>query len=452
MSETPPGFGIFGDLFSTPEMREAFSEEAWFARMVDVEAALARAQGGLGVIPADAARIINEACANIKIDMAALKVGTENVGYPVLPLVRQIAAEAGDAGGYVHWGATTQDIMDTALVLQLRDGLDLTVLELRRLIAALMGLSHAHRDTVMAGRTHLQHALPVTFGFKCANWLSPLVRTLERIKQARPRIEQLQFAGAVGTLASLGGDAQPVREALGKELQLDVPGIGWHAARDGLAEAVSIIAILSGLCAKIATDVILLMQTEVGEAFEPYAHGRGGSSTMPQKRNPMAAEYVLAAGRNIQAQVPVLMAALAGDHERATGPWHAEWTALPQVFLLGAGALTRTVDIVEGLEVHPERMAANLAATGGLIMAEPVMMALGPHLGRQMAHDVVEDACRKAITEEKIFAECLAADSRISDHLDAADIETLLNPARYTGLAGEFTDNVVAAAQAALES
>jgi len=448
---TPPGFGVFGDLFSTPQMRRTFSEEAWFERMVEVEAALARTQGKLGTIPQDAALTIDGACKMLALDMEALKSATENVGYPILPLVRQIAAAAGEAGGYVHWGATTQDIMDTALVLQLREGFDLLEADLKRLIKALIGHAREHRDTVMAGRTHLQHALPVTFGFKCANWLSPLVRCAERLEQARPRILQLQFTGAVGTLASLGQDGQATRDGLGQELGLDVPPIGWHTSRDGIAEAASNIGTLSGAVAKIATDVVLLMQTEVGEVFEPYAAGRGGSSTMPQKRNPMASEYVLASARNVQALVPVLLAAGAGDRERGTGPWHAEWTAVPQVFLLGAGALARTTDIVEGLEVSPERMAANLASTGGLIMAEPVMMALGHQLGRQTAHDVVEEACHAVAESGKSFAECLAADERISGNLDRDAIDALLNPASYTGLAGTFTDNIIAAAEATLK-
>jgi 3-carboxy-cis,cis-muconate cycloisomerase len=281
--------------------------------------------------------------------------------------------------------------------------------------------------------------------------LSPLLRCLERLHQARSRILQLQFAGAVGTLASLGADAQPVRLALGRELELNVPPIGWHSARDTIAEAASVIAIMTGAVAKIATDVVLLMQSEIGEVFEPYAHGRGGSSTMPQKRNPMASEFVLAAARNVQAQVPVLLAAGASDHERGTGPWHAEWTALPQVFLLGAGALARTAEIIEGLEVDPDRMAENLELTGGLIMAEPVMMALGRDIGRQQAHDEVENACRASLENGRAFIDCLADDEVISRHLDREQLEKLLNPATYTGLAGEFCDNVVAAAQRALE-
>lgn len=448
---TPPGFGVFGDLFSTSEMQASFSEASWFTRMIEVEAALARAEASCGVIPQAAGDAIDKACARLKIDDAGLKAGTEIVGYPVLPLVRQIAAASGEAGGYVHWGATTQDIMDTALVLQMRAGFDLLETDLRRLIVSLTSHCTTHRDVVMAGRTHLQHALPITFGFKCAGWLAPLLRCLERVHQARPRVLQLQFAGAVGTLASLGADAQRVRDALGRELGLAVPPIGWHSARDGIGEAASVIAILTGAVAKIATDIVLLMQSEIGEAFEPYAPGRGGSSTMPQKRNPMASEFVLAAARNVQAQVPVLLAAGAADHERATGPWHAEWTALPQVFLLGAGAVARTAEIVEGLEIDAARMAANLDLTGGLIMAEPVMMALGRELGRQVAHDVVENACRAALESGKNFADCLIAEDAIAQHLDREQIENLLDPATYTGLAGEFTDNVVAAATRALE-
>lgn len=447
---TPPGFGVFGDLFSTPDMRAIFSEEAWFARMVDVESALARAEASTGIIPDKAGKEIDVACRSLTLDFARLKTETENTGYPVMPLVRQIASASGESAGYVHWGATTQDIMDTALVLQMRSGLNLLMADTKRLMGALVNLAGAYRDTEMAGRTHLQHALPVTFGFKAANWLAPLTRTLERLHQTRQRTVQLQFCGAVGTLASLGSSGQAVRRALARELDLPVPATGWHTGRDGIAEAASAIGILAGCASKIATDIVLLMQTEVAEAFEPYGEGRGGSSTMPQKRNPMASEYVIAATRNIHALVPVLMGGIVSDHERATGPWHAEWIALPQIFLLGAGALARTAEIIEGLEVDPDRMAVNLASTGGLIMAEPVMMALAGHIGRQEAHDVVEAACRAAITDGVSLAVALKGNKKVSAHLGAEAIDEIMAPRSYSGLAGEFTDTVVAEAKAAL--
>lgn len=447
MATVLPGFDVFGDVFSTPEMRQVFSEPAWFERMVEIEGALARAEAAVGVVPEDAARVISKVCTTFEIDQAALKAGTERVGYPVLPLVRQIAAAAGDAGGYVHWGATTQDIMDTALILQVRAGLDLIEKDVRRLMQALCGAAVTHRHTPMAGRTHLQHALPITFGFKCANWLAPITRCLERLKQTRARVERLQFVGAVGTLASLGTDAAAVRQALGVELGLEVPAIGWHTARDNLAEAVSVLGILTGALGKIATDVVLLMQSEIGEVFEPYAPGRGGSSTMPQKRNPVACEYIIAAQRNVQAQVPVLLAAGAADHERGTGPWHAEWIALPQIFILTAWALARTAEIVEGMEVDADRMASNLNLSRGLIMAEPVMMALAEPLGRQQAHDVVEELCRAAIDQDKSLGEVLKASAAITAHLGEGEIDELLDPANYTGLAGTLTDAAVAEAK-----
>ena len=443
MATVPPGFDVFGDLFSTPEMRATFSEEAWFARMVDVEGALARAEGAVGVVPQEAAEAISNVCAAFTPDMAALKTGTERVGYPVLPLVRQIAAASGPSGGYVHWGATTQDVMDTGLVLQVRAGLDLIETDLVRLIEALIDAARKYRAAPMAGRTHLQHALPITFGLKCAGWLAPLTRTLERLRQCRARVLHLQFVGAVGTLASLGANGQAVREALGAELDLQVPAVGWHTARDGLGEAACVLGILTGALGKIATDIVFLMQSEVGEVFEPYAPGRGGSSTMPQKRNPVASEYIIAAQRNVQALVPVMLGAGAADHERGTGPWHAEWTALPQIFLLSAGAVARTAEIVEGMEVDTDRMAANLQISRGLIMAEPVMMALAGALGRQEAHDVVEEHCRAAIEEDKSLGEVLKASGAITAHLDAGAIDALLDPQNYTGSAGAFTEKAI---------
>ncbi len=443
MATVPPGFGVFGDIFSTPEMRAAFSEEAWFARMVEVEGALARAEGAVGVVPQEAAAAISDVCSSFQPDMAVLKTGTERVGYPVLPLVRQIAAASGSSGGYVHWGATTQDIMDTGLVLQVRAGLDLIEADLTRLMKALIGAARTYRDAPMVGRTHLQHALPITFGLKCAGWLAPLTRTLERLRDCRARVLHLQFVGAVGTLASLGKKGPAVREALGAELDLHVPAIGWHTARDGLGEAACVLGLLTGAVGKIATDIVFLMQSEVGEVFEPYAPGRGGSSTMPQKRNPVASEYIIGAQRNVQALVPVMLGAGAADHERGTGPWHAEWTALPQIFLLSAGALARTAEIVEGMEVDTDRMASNLDMSRGLIMAEPVMMALADALGRQEAHDVVEEHCRAAIEGDKSLGEVLKASGAITAHLDAGEIDALLDPQNYTGSAGAFTDGAI---------
>lgn len=450
MPINPADGPILGTLYGSDEMRAVFLERAYFQRMLDVEAALAIVQARLGLIPADAAQQIAAAAQYDNLDTAALAASARNVGYPVVGVVEGLTAAAGEAGAWTHWGATTQDIMDTATVLQVREGLDLIETAIRRLLAALVGQAERHRDTVMAGRTHLQQALPVTFGLKCAVWAQPFVHHLARLAQLRPRVQQVEFAGAAGTLASLGGDGIAVMEALAAELGLASPAAPWHVCRDALTEAVGLLGLVCGSLAKIATDIILLAQTEVAEVSEPYVAGRGQSSTMPQKRNPIASEYILAAARNVQAMVPVMQGAMAQDHERATGPWQAEALALPQAFVLTHGALGHAISIAEGMVVDPERMRANLDITHGLIVSESVMMGLAPVIGRLEAHHVVKHACDVALMEKIPLADALQRDPAVASRLDRAAIERLIDPAAYLGAAGAFTDRLVAAARAAL--
>jgi 3-carboxy-cis,cis-muconate cycloisomerase len=435
---------IYGNLFTTTAMRAAFADAARLQRMLDVEAALARAQAKLGLIPAEAAAEIAAKADLGRFDPAAIRAGTELAGYPIIPLVKALGeACAGDAGRYVHWGATTQDIVDTALMLQIRDALALIAADLDGVAAALADLARRHRDTPMAGRTHLQQALPITFGFKCAVWLAAIQRQQTRLARLREEVPVVQFGGAVGTLAALGADGIAVMEALAAELDLRAPTIAWHVGRDGLAEAAAFLGVLTGALGKIATDVMLLMQTEVDEVREPYRKGRGGSSTMPQKRNPIACELILAAAGNVRQLVPVMLDALLADHERATGPWHAEWIALPQAFALTAGALHHARAMLEGLEVDPARMRRNLDLTRGLISAEAVMMALAPFVGRQQAHHLVADACRNALAQDRHLLDVLRAAPAVTAHLSPERLQALLDPESYTGLAGAFVDRVL---------
>jgi 3-carboxy-cis,cis-muconate cycloisomerase len=435
---------VYGELFATAAMRAAFGDRARLQRMLDVEAALARVQARLGLIPAAAAVEITAKAEVGRFDVEKIRAGTELAGYPIVPLVKALgAACAGDAGRYVHWGATTQDIVDTGLVLQIRDGLALIEADLAGIEAALAGLARRHRDTPMAGRTHQQQALPITFGFKCATWLAPLQRQHARLARLREEVLMVQFGGAVGTLASLGPDGIRVVEGLAAELNLGAPPIAWHVGRDPLAEVASFLGVLTGCLGKITTDIVLLMQTEVDEVREPYRPGRGGSSTMPQKRNPIACEFVLAAARNVRQLVPVMLDAMLADHERATGPWHAEWIALPQAFALTAAALRHSRSILEGLEVDPARMRRNLDLSRGLICAESVMMALAPAVGREAAHDLVAAACRQAVERELPLFEVLAGDAEVTAHLGPERLRELLDPEHYTGLAGAFVDRVL---------
>jgi 3-carboxy-cis,cis-muconate cycloisomerase len=434
---------LFRDSFGTPAMRGIFEDAALLARYTEVEVALARAQGRLGVIPAQAAKDIAAKCDAAKLDLARLKQETEVVGYPILPLVRQLAAQCGEAGKYLHWGATTQDIMDTAVVLQLRDALALIEQDIATLQATLARQAKRYRDTPMAGRTHLQQALPVTFGYKLAVWLAMLDRHAERLAQMKPRVLVGQFAGAAGTLASLGDKGMAVQQALMEELKLARPAATWHAARDGLAEAVNFLGLLTGSLGKIAFDVMLLASTEVAEVAEPFVQGRGASSTMPQKRNPISSELILACAKAVRQHAGLMLDALVQDLERATGPWHAEWIALPEAFILTGGALHQAKFMLAGLQVDEARMRKNLDMTHGLIVAEAVMMRLAPHLGRNEAHDIVYDACRVVAEKGGRLADALAAVPAVARHLDKAALEKLTDPANYLGAAQEMVDRVV---------
>ncbi len=405
----PADSPILGTLYGSDAMRAVFDERAYFQRMLDVEAALARVQARLGIIPADAAEAITRAARVENLVTEELAASARNVGYPVVGLVAGLSRAAGEAGGWTHWGATTQDIMDTATVLQVRDGLALIRAALAGMVAALIAQAEQHRRTVMAGRTHLQQALPITLGLKCAVWAQPLITHVHRLDALRPRVEQVSFAGAAGTLASLGDQGIAVMEGLAAELGLAAPAAPWHVSRDGFAETVAFLGLVCGSLAKLATDVILLAQTEVGELAEPYVAGRGSSSTMPQKRNPIASEYILAAARTVHALMPVMFGAMAADHERATGPWQAEILALPQAFVLTHGALQHAGAIAEGMVIDERRMRRNLDLTGGLIVAEAVMMGLAPHIGRGEAHHVVKHACDIALAERTSARRCAGA-------------------------------------------
>jgi 3-carboxy-cis,cis-muconate cycloisomerase len=434
---------IFRDAFGTPAMRAVFADEALVARYVEVEVALATAEARAGVIPKEAAEAIRRGADAAAIDLAKLKAETDVVGYPIVGVVHQLAKQCGEAGRYVHWGATTQDIMDTATVLQVKDALALVEADLAAIEAALAALARKHAQTVMAGRTHLQHALPVTFGYKAAVWLSMIARHRQRLAEIRPRVLVGQFAGAAGTLASLGDKGLAVHDALMDELGLARPSMPWHVARDGFAEAVCFLGLVTGSLAKIATDVMLLMQTEVAEAFEPFVPGRGSSSTMPQKRNPISCEMILAAGKIVRQQAGLMLDAMAADHERATGPWQLEWVAIPEAFLASSGALGQARFMLEGLTVDAGRMRRNLDLTGGLIVAEAVMMALAEHTGRQVAHDVVYGACRAALDGGTTLRAELKRNGEVTRHLDPARIAQLTDPVNYLGSAPAMIERLL---------
>ncbi len=436
---------FLGSLFSTPEMKQVFSDNGTLARYTETEVALALAEGKLGLIPAEAAKTIAERASQIALDMDRLERETHNVGYPILPLVHQLAEGLGDAGKFLHWGATTQDIMDTALVLQIRAGLDLVAADLRGVAEQLRRLSAEYRDTPMAGRTHLQHALPVTFGLKTAIWLGMVERNLERLQQLRPRVLVGQFAGAGGTLASLGQRGLDVQVAMMAELKLGVPETTWHTARDGLAETAQWLGLVTTCLAKMALDVSLMMANEFGEVFEPFVQGRGASSTMPQKRNPISCEVMIGAAKTVRHLAGLALDGAVQDFERATGPWQAEWVALPEAFLHTAGAVSQALFMLTGLEVDTQRMRQNLDSTGGLIVAEAVMMGLAPALGRNEAHDVVYAACRVALEQKRTLADVLKANDDVTRLVSLAQIDAMCEPTNYLGCAAQMVDKALAA-------
>ena len=435
---------LFRDMFGTEAMRAIFDEHAFLACCTEAEVALATAQARLGIIPEDAAASIAERCNAADLDMDRMARETENVGYPILPLVHQLAAQCGEAGGYLHWGATTQDIMDLAVVLQVRAGLDLVETMLAKVRDVLAQLARTHRNTPMAGRTHLQHALPITFGYKAAVWLSGLDRHAERLTELRRRVLVVQFGGAAGTLASIGDPdlALRLRAALASELNLADAAITWHVARDGLAETVTALAMIGGTLGKIALDIMLMCSTEFGELAEPFVPGRGGSSTMPQKRNPISCELMLAASKALRQNAGLMLDAMVQDFERATGPWHLEWIAVPESFVMTAGALHQAHFMLSGLSVDSARMRQNLDLTGGLIVAEAVMMALAPHTGRQHAHDRVYEACRVALEQRQPILAVLQSMPDIAEPL-AGQLESLIDPMNYVGAAPAMVDQML---------
>jgi len=444
MSSTILDSAVFRDIFTTAKMRAVWSDENRVQKYLDFEAALARAQARLGIIPKNAATEIVKHCHAEQIDMAKLKEVTERIGYPVLPVVQQLVKLCKDGlGEWAHWGATTQDVTDTATVMQMREALALIEDDIDGIRDALAKLAKKHRDTVMVGRSNLQQAVPITFGYKMATMLAAFDRHKERLAQLKERVLVGEFGGAAGTLSSLGKDGLKVQVELMKELKLGQPAISWHTVRDTIAEVGCFLGLVTGSCGKIAFDVKLLMQTEVEEVQEPFHAGRGSSSTMPQKRNPISSVYITAQTAMVKQLAAALLEAQVEDHERSTGPWEIEWIALPEIFMLAAGALAQTRFVLEGLQVNKKKMRENLDITNGLIMSEAVMMGLGAKMGRNRAHDVVYDICREVVRTGKPLLDLLEKDKEIRKHADRKTLEKLVDPANYLGVADEMVDRVL---------
>jgi 3-carboxy-cis,cis-muconate cycloisomerase len=437
---------LLDPLFGSAAMHAVFSDAARIQRMLDFEAALAKSEARCGVIPKSAAKSIASKCDVKLIDVQALATATAASLNPAIPLVKQLTAlvekDDPNAARYVHWGATSQDANDTGLVLQIREAFEILEADLANLSASLAQLAKKHRSTPIAGRTLMQQALPTTFGVKVAAWLDATNRHRDRLAETRKRVLVVQFGGAVGTLAALREKGLQVAKALAEELGLATPTMPWHTQRDRVAETATTLGLCVGTLGKIARDLSLHTQTEIAELAEPAAEGRGGSSTMPHKRNPVSAAIILSAATRVPGLVSTMLSAMVQEDERGLGNWHAEWETLPEVFRLTGGALHQLGTIIPNVEVDAAKMKRNLDATHGLIFAEAVTMALASQIGKSEAHKRIEAASRKTLETEKHFREVLAQDKSVTDHLSRKELDRLFVPENYFGAAEELIDRV----------
>ncbi|WP_426139880.1 3-carboxy-cis,cis-muconate cycloisomerase [Pseudomonas sp. DWP3-1-2] len=439
---------LFDLYFTKPAMGEVFCDPARVQGMLDFEGALARAEASVGLIPAEVVPDIEAACHAGLFDFNELAIAVGNAGNSAIPLVKalgkKIAARNPDAERYVHMGATSQDVMDTGLILQVRQAVGLLEVDLECLADALAQQAQRHAETPLAGRTWLQQATPVTLGMKIAGWLGALTRHRQRLMELKPRLLSLQFGGASGTLAALGEQGFAVAEALARELNLTLPEQPWHTQRDRLVEFASLLGLIAGSLGKVGRDISLLMQTEVGELFEPAAAGKGGSSTMPHKRNPVGAAVMISASVRAPGLVATMFAAMAQEHERSLGLWHAEWETLPQLCCLVSGSLQQALQVIPELEVDAARMLENLDSTKGLVLAEAVSIALAKRLGRDAAHHLIEQCCRSAVQQGAHLREVLGQHPQVSAQLSANELDQLLDPANYLGQARLWVARAVA--------
>lgn len=435
---------LIESLATTEALAEVFSDSSILQAMLDFEVALARAEALAGVVPKPAADRIAAAAHASEFDIDALSRSIFRAGTPGIPLVKvlteTVRAADPDAAGWVHWGATSQDVADTALILLLKHARRIVSGDLQRLEKALVALSERHKGTVMLGRTLMQAGPPVTFGLKVAGWLGTVSRSGKRLESAFDEALVVQFGGASGTLASLGEKGPMVARALAEELGLRCPEAPWHAHRDRLANLVCCCGVLTGSLGKMARDVSLLMQSEVAEVAEPGGDGRGGSSTMPHKRNPVACALALAAADRVPGSVASFLSAMVQEHERAAGGWQSEWPTVASVIQSTGAAAVSMAEVAEGLSVDPERMRQNVANTKGMIFAERVMMLLAAELGRGAAHKLLEDALQKAVAQNKDLSAALADLPEISSRLSRSELEQLQVPEQYLGSAEAFRE------------
>ena len=432
------------NIFSSEEIRQIFSDKNRFNTWLKVESSLAEAQGCLGLIPIPAVEEIQEKAKIENLDIEEMGQEYEKIGFPILPLIHQLTKICTpETARWIHWGATTQDIVDTGLVLQMREAIELIENQLNEIISVVAQLAKEHRNTIMVGRTFQQHAAPITFGYKAAVWLDELIRHHGRLKEVKKRVLVCQFGGAVGTLSTLKQNGILVRRSLAENLGLEEPSISWHTARDSWADIVFWLALVTSTLAKVANEVSTLMSTEINELREHFSSGRGGSSTMPQKRNPIACPIIIAIGQRLRDLVSSQLAAMVQENERAVAGQSLESLVLSDAFILSSGSLKQSLGMLQGLSVDAERMHNNLLGGGGLLMAEAVMMGLASKIGRTHAHKIVYDAASEAIDSGITFRQALLQNKEIMQSTTHDDLDHLLDPSHYTGTAGEMIDLVL---------
>lgn len=438
---------LYENLFYSKPVNELFTAESFVQYMLQFEATLAQAQAIHHLIPESEATVIETNCILANIDVEALITAVAAGGNAAIPLVKQLtqAVKARDteAAKYVHFGATSQDVIDTAMVLQLQAALKLIDADLQQFIHQLVLLIEWHRNTIMIGRSFMQHAKPVTFGFKVAEWLDGILRSKKRLKKLLAENMVLQLGGAVGTLSAMEDKGLLIAETMGSILQLNLPAIAWHTQRDRLVEIAATLGILTGSVGKIAKDISLLMQTEIAEVFEPAAPGKGGSSTMPHKRNPVGCIAILSNASRVPALVSTMLDCMVQDHERGTGNWHAEWETLADIVQLTAGAVHQACIVTNGLEVDTEKMLSNIELTNGLIYAENISLALAKDIGKETAHGLMEKLCKEAMELKIPLKELVKKNDLVAKYISLMQIDDLFNPANSIGFCDDFINKVI---------
>ncbi|PWC11791.1 adenylosuccinate lyase [Brenneria roseae subsp. americana] len=436
-------FLLIGNNFGTPEMRDVWSEHHRLTKQVEVEVALALAEGELGVIPQEAAQTIAEKADASTLNVEEIAKDAVRMKHSLMPTITAIQKQCGAAGEFIHYGVTTQDIVDTATVLQLKQSFDIVFRDTQLLAVELKRLSKKYQYTLMTGRTHGMQALPTTFGFKLAVWLDEFVRHLERLSEIKERVLVGNINGAIGTYASFGDKGPDIERLTLDKLGLNTPNIGWQSARDRFSEYASVVVLISGTLGKIGNELYNLMRTEINEIEEPFSEGKIGSTTMPHKRNPAALEGLASLTAPVFKSAALIHESMKVEHERDAMSWRAEWIALPEINIYLSAQLQNALGILRGMSVNEKQMLANLELQNGLLLSEKVMFEIGKRLGKQTAHHLVYECSMQAFEQNQSFKSVLLEHPVLSEQLTSAELEEWLNPANYLGSAPQKVDEVI---------